>query len=174
MTADYIIVGGGSAGSALAYRLASYEPTSQVLLLEAGGWDINPFIHVPAAIIKAIGNPSLDWRLMAEPDPSRNNRVDLWPAGKVLGGSSSINGMLFVRGARHDFDRWAANGCTGWDYDSLLPVMKRLEHTPLGRDDLRGRTGPMRINRLRSTHPLAKVFVDAALAEGGALQHRLQ
>lgn len=163
---DHIIVGGGSAGSALAYRLARYRPNETVLLLEAGGWDISPFIHVPAAIIKAIGNPRLDWMHMAEPDPSRNDRVDLWPAGKVLGGSSSINGMLFVRGQAQDYNRWAANGCDGWSYDDLLPVFKRLERTTIGEDHLRGRDGPLNVDRLRTTHPLAPVFVDAAQEAG--------
>lgn len=165
-TADHIVVGGGSAGSALAYRLALYRPNETVLLLEAGGRDISPFIHVPAAIIKAIGNPRLDWMNMAEPDPSRNNRVDLWPAGKVLGGSSSINGMLFVRGQSTDFDRWAAKGCDGWSYHDLLPVLMRLERTTIGDHTLRGRTGPINIDRLRTTHPLAPVFVEAAQEAG--------
>lgn len=165
-TADYVVVGGGSAGSALAHRLATYRPNETVLLLEAGGLDWSPFIHVPAAIIHAIGNPRLDWMNMAEPDASRNNRVDLWPAGKVLGGSSSINGMLFVRGQASDFDRWAAKGCDGWSYDELLPVLKRLERTEIGDDRLRGRTGPINIDNLRTTHPLAPVFVEAAQEAG--------
>ncbi|MEQ8734012.1 MAG: GMC family oxidoreductase N-terminal domain-containing protein [Rhodospirillaceae bacterium] len=163
---DHVIVGGGSAGSALAHRLASYHPTERVLLLEAGSRDYSPFIHVPAAIIKAIGNPRLDWMNMAEPDRSRNDRVDLWPAGKVLGGSSAINGMLYVRGRAADFNRWADNGCGGWAYDDLLPVMKRLERTVVGDHHVRGRSGPVNVARLRTTHPLAHVFIDAAKEAG--------
>ena len=111
---DHVIVGAGSSGAALAYRLAVLRPQDSILLLEAGGHDLSPFIHVPAAIIKAIGNPSLDWMHLAEPDASRNGKKDLWPAGKVLGGSSAINGMLYVRGQKQDYDRWAAAGCSGW------------------------------------------------------------
>ncbi|MDE0801339.1 MAG: GMC family oxidoreductase N-terminal domain-containing protein [Rhodospirillaceae bacterium] len=163
---DHIIIGGGSAGSALGYRLAKHRPAETVLLLEAGGRDFSPFIHVPAAIIKAMGNPSLDWMHMAEPDQSRNGKVDLWPAGKVLGGSSSINGMLYVRGQAHDYNRWAENGCAGWAYDDLLPVFKRLEQTLIGDHAVRGRTGPINVNHLRTTHPLAHVFVEAAKESG--------
>lgn len=163
---DYVIVGAGSAGCALAYRLAKYCPNSSILLLEAGGLDVSPFIHVPAAIIKAIGNPALDWRLIAEPDSSRNNKRDLWPAGKVLGGSSAINGMLYVRGQARDYDRWAQLGCDGWAYEDILPVFKRLESTQIGDDELRGRRGPMHINWLRTTHPLAHEFVKAAQESG--------
>ena len=111
-TFDFIIVGAGSAGCALAYRL-SENPQHRVLLLEAGAADWSPYIHVPAAIIKAVGNPSLDWCHLAEPDPSRQGRIDLWPAGKTLGGSSSINGMLFVRGQAEDYDTWARLGNMG-------------------------------------------------------------
>ncbi len=163
---DHIVVGGGSSGSALAYRLAKLRPQDRVLLLEAGGRDISPFIHVPAAIIKAIGNKNLDWMHVAEPDKSRAGRSDLWPAGKVLGGSSSINGMLFVRGQKSDYDRWAANGCDGWAYEDVLPVFKRLERTAIGDPDLRGRAGPMHIDRLRTIHPLAHTYISAAKENG--------
>lgn len=165
-TFDHIVVGGGSSGSALAYRLAKLRPQDRVVLLEAGGRDISPFIHVPAAIIKAIGNKNLDWMHLAEPDASRAGRSDLWPAGKVLGGSSSINGMLFVRGQKSDYDRWAASGCDGWSYDDVLPVFKRLERTAIGDPDVRGRVGPMHIDRLRTVHPLAHTFISAAKQNG--------
>ena len=162
---DYIVVGAGSAGCAVANRLSA-NPDTRVLLLEAGGVDRSLYIRMPAAIIRAIGNPRLDWCYRAEPDPSRNDRVDLWPAGRTLGGSSSINGMLYVRGAADDFDRWAAEGCPGWAYADVLPFFRRMESTPLGDDRYRGRTGPVRTAALRTTHPLAHTFVQAAVEAG--------
>ena len=136
------------------------------MLLEAGGRDWSPYIRVPAAIIRAIGNPALDWMHRAEPDPSRGGRVDLWPAGKVLGGSSAINGMLWVRGQRRDYDGWATSGCTGWGYEELLPYFRRSETCVIGDEAWRGKSGPVHVDGLRSTHPLARVFVEAAVEQG--------
>jgi choline dehydrogenase len=168
--ADFIIIGGGSAGCALAYRL-SEDPRNSVILLEAGGPDWSPFIHVPAAIIKAVGNPSLDWCHLAEPDPSRGGRVDLWPAGKTLGGSSSINGMLFVRGQADDYDGWARLGNEGWSYADVLPFFKRMESFALGDPALRGHDGPLSVAHLRSRHVLGDVFVKAAQEAGLPFNH---
>lgn len=162
---DFIVIGAGSSGCALAYRL-SENPKHKVLLLEAGPADWSPFIHVPAAIIKAVGNPSLDWCHLAEPDNSRGGRVDLWPAGKTLGGSSSINGMLFVRGQADDYDGWARLGNSGWSYADVLPYFKRMETFSLGDPALRGQTGPLNVSHLRTRHQMGDVFVAAALEAG--------
>jgi choline dehydrogenase len=162
---DYIIVGAGSAGCVLANRLSA-DPAHRVLLIEAGGRDWSPYIHVPAAIIKAVGNPALDWCHLAEADDTRGGKVDLWPAGKVLGGSSSINGMLFVRGHPQDFDAWAALGNRGWSFQDVLPYFMRLERTAFGLAECRGRDGPLHVEPLRTRHPLADVFM-AALQESG-------
>ncbi len=163
--ADYIIVGAGSAGSVLANRLSA-DPGRRILVLEAGERDLSPFIHVPAGISRAIGNPRLDWMHLARPDPSRGGKVDLWPAGRTLGGSSSINGMLYVRGVPSDYDRWAALGCEGWSFAEVEPYFRRLERTPCGEDHVRGRDGPMRVNALRTLHPLSHHFITAATQVG--------
>ncbi|MCB2107859.1 MAG: GMC family oxidoreductase N-terminal domain-containing protein, partial [Rhodobacteraceae bacterium] len=162
---DYVVIGAGSAGCALAGRL-SENPANRVLLVEAGGWDFSPYIHIPAAIIKAVGNPKLDWCYLAEPDPTRGGKIDLWPAGRVMGGGSSINGMLYVRGAAHDFDAWAAQGCDGWSAADVLPVFKRMETFTGGNSRVRGQDGPLHVSYLRSRHPLADVFIDAAQERG--------
>ncbi len=159
---DYIVVGAGSAGSVLANRLSA-APGRRVLLVEAGGVDLSPYIHIPAAIIRAIGNRKLDWCYLAEPDASRNGKVDLWPAGRTLGGSSSINGMLYVRGRARDYDRWSEMGCNGWDYASVLPFFRKSESCAFGDENFRGRSGPLKVSRLRSIHSLAHTFVAAAL-----------
>jgi choline dehydrogenase len=164
-TFDFIIVGAGSAGCALAYRL-SQNPTHKVLLLEAGPVDWSPYIHVPAAIIRAVGNPALDWCHLAEPDPSRGGRVDLWPAGKALGGSSSINGMLFVRGQAEDYDGWAKLGNPGWGYADVLPFFKRMETFATGDPAVRGHDGPLSVAHLRTRHRMGDAFVKAAQEAG--------
>ena len=164
---DFVIVGGGSAGCVLANRLSA-DGRARVLLLEAGGGARSPLIRVPAAIIKLIGNPRYDWGFGVEPDASRAGRTDYWPAGKVLGGSSSINGMLWVRGAARDFDHWAALGNRGWSFAEVAPFFRLLERCTFPVTCERGTDGPQAVSHLRSTHPLAAPFVAAAMDAGMA------
>jgi len=162
---DYVIVGGGSAGCVLANRL-SEDGRSRVALLEAGGSDSSLLVRVPAAIVKLIGNRRYDWGFSVEPDPTRHGRSDYWPAGKVLGGSSSINGMLYVRGARSDFDAWAEAGNEGWAFADIAHCFTRLEACAFPAGEGRGREGPQVIDTLRTVHPLAAKFTAAARAAG--------
>jgi choline dehydrogenase len=158
---DYIVIGGGTAGCVLGNRLSA-DPDTSVLLLEAGGRGLSPLIHVPAAVSRAFKDPDLSWRYPTQPDPSRAGRVENLPCGKTLGGGSAVNGMFFSRGQREDYDDWAALGNDGWSYDDLLPYFKRIETSEIGDDDIRGRSGPVSVSRLRSVHPLSPVFLEAA------------
>ena len=139
---DYIIVGAGSAGCVLANRL-SEDPEVSVLLLEAGGSDWNPWIHVPVGYFKTMHNPATDWCYLTDPDEGIDGRRLQWPRGKVLGGSSSLNGLLYIRGQREDYDDWAQLGNDGWDYDSVLPYFKKSECQERGADDYHGADGPL-------------------------------
>ena len=144
MAWDYIVVGAGSAGCAVAARL-SEDGRSRVLVLEAGGSDRRLAIAMPAAsFLLALGNPRYDWAYKAEPDPTRNGRRDLMPRGKVLGGTSAINGMSYVRGQPADYDGWDALGCQGWDFASVLPYFKRAEDNENGADAYHGTGGRSR------------------------------
>src|SRR5215813_1296811 len=145
---DYIVVGAGSAGAALAYRL-SENPQHKVLLLEAGAAD-HVWTHLPVAYAKLIRNPAANWLYSAEPEASTKGRRLAVPRGKLLGGSSAINGLAFVRGQAQDFDTWAQLGNIGWSYDDVLPFFKRMEsyhgrHGNAGDDRYRGRDGPVRV-----------------------------
>jgi choline dehydrogenase len=158
---DYIIVGAGSAGCVLANRLSA-DPSRRVLLLEAGGRDWHPFIHMPAGIAKLVGKKGVNWDYTTEPEPNLGQRRLWWPRGKVLGGSSSINAMCYIRGHRADYDEWAAMGADGWGWDAVLPYFKRAEHNERGADAFHGTGGPLNVDDLRHHNPLSDVFLEAS------------
>ncbi|SHK15901.1 choline dehydrogenase [Pseudonocardia thermophila] len=165
---DIVIVGGGSAGCVLANRL-SVDPSTSVLVLEAGrsDWRIDPFIHMPAALPYPIGNPLYDWRYESEPEPFMNGRRIYHARGKVLGGSSSINGMIFQRGNPLDYQRWGADeGMQTWDYAHCLPYFKRMETCTAGADLWRGGSGPLHLERGPATSPLFGAFFEAVQQAG--------
>jgi choline dehydrogenase len=162
---DYIIVGAGSAGCVLVNRL-SENAANRVLLLEAGGGDINPWIHIPVGYFKTMHNPRTDWCYMTEPDEGINGRSLQWPCGKVLGGSSSINGLLYVRGQAEDYDRWAELGNRGWAFDDVLPYFKKSEDQERGADEYHGIGGPLKVSDLRLRRPIADYFIQAATEIG--------
>ena len=159
---DYIIVGAGSAGCVLANRL-SKDPSNRVLLLEAGGSDRRFYIQMPIGYGKTYHQKAVNWMYMTEPSPDAGNRPSYWPRGKVLGGSSSINAMVYVRGNPKDFDDWYEAGNPGWSFDELLPYFKRMETWQHGSDYYRGGDGPLRVADVSSQlHPLCKNFISAA------------
>lgn len=165
MEADFIIVGSGSAGSALAYRL-SEDGKHTVLVLEYGGTDAGPFIQMPAALSYPMNMSMYDWGLMTEPEPHLGGRRLVTPRGKVIGGSSSINGMVYVRGHARDFDTWEEMGAAGWGYRHVLPYYKRMEDSHGGEDGWRGRGGPLHVTRGPRTNPLYHAFVEAGREAG--------
>jgi choline dehydrogenase len=161
MRADYVVVGAGSAGCVVASRLS--ETGASVILLEAGPSDWHPMIHIPAGMRSLIRNPLVNWNFTTEPEKGTGERRMEWPRGRVMGGSSSINGMLYVRGAPADFDGWAQMGCRGWSYDDVLPYFKKSEHYVQGGDaEVRGQGGPLKVEDYRTILPHTHRFVEAA------------
>ena len=168
MQADYVIVGAGSAGCALAYRLS--EAGHSVIVIEHGGTDAGPFIQMPAALSYPMNMSRYDWGYLSEPEPNLGGRQLVVPRGKVIGGSSSINGMIYVRGHARDFDTWAEMGAKGWSYADVLPYYKRLEHWHDGGHggdaSWRGTDGPLHVSRGPRTNPLTRAFVEAGQEAG--------
>lgn len=160
MSWDFIIIGAGSSGCVLANRLSA-NPRHRVLLLEAGGSDKSVVIQIPALAMKAMSNPKTDWMFQAEPDPTRNDRAEVVPRGRVLGGSSSINATWYVRGNRGDYDHWAELGNRGWSYDELLPYFRKVERNRDGVSATYGQDGNIAITQIRGVPKLAEVYLDA-------------
>ncbi len=166
MEFDFVIVGAGSAGCALANRLSA-DGKHSVALIEAGPADKNPWIHIPVGYFRTMGNPKSDWMYVTEADGGIAGRAISWPRGRVLGGSSSINGLLYVRGQPQDYNHWAQLGCTGWSWENVFPLFKRSE-TWHGEDlnGVRGEDGPLSVQKSRLTREIVDVWLDAAEAAG--------
>ncbi|MFT3690758.1 GMC family oxidoreductase [Paenirhodobacter sp.] len=162
---DYIIIGAGSAGCVLANRLSA-DPRNRVLLLEAGGRDNYHWIHIPVGYLYCIGNPRTDWGFKTEPDPGLNGRALVYPRGRVLGGCSSINGMIYMRGQAADYDHWRQMGCTGWGWDDVLPLFKAQEDFYRGASDLHGAGGEWRVEKARVRWDVLDAFLEAAVQAG--------
>ena len=163
---DYIIVGAGSAGCVLANRLTE-DGGATVLVLEAGGRDTSPMIHAPVGYAKTLKDPKVNWLYATEVDPTSGDRPHVWPRGKVLGGSSSINGLLYVRGQAADYDNWAQAGCTGWSHADVLPYFRRAERNErLGDDPLHGGDGPLNVSDITEHHPVSDAVIAAGVEAG--------
>lgn len=165
MTYDFIIVGAGSAGCVLANRLSA-NPAHRVLLLEAGPTDWNPLIHMPVGIAMLVSNKGVNWDYSTEPEPKLNDRKLWWPRGKVLGGSSSINAMCYIRGHAQDYDEWAAAGNPGWAWADVLPYFMRSQNQERGGSELHGVGGMLNVQDLTHTNPLSGLFIEAATQAG--------
>ena len=162
---DYIIVGAGTAGCVLANRLTS-NPATRVLLLEAGGSDNYHWVHIPVGYLYCIGNPRTDWMYQTEAEPALDGRALKYPRGRVLGGCSSINGMIYMRGQAADYDGWRQRGLAGWGWDEVLPLFKRAEDHYAGPTDFHGRGGEIRVERQRLRWKILEAFQRAAAEYG--------
>ncbi|TIO75311.1 MAG: choline dehydrogenase [Mesorhizobium sp.] len=165
LEADFVIIGSGSAGSAMAYRL-SEDGKHSVIVIEFGGTDIGPLIQMPSALSIPLNMSLYDWGFASEPEPHLGGRVLATPRGKVIGGSSSINGMVYVRGHARDFDHWAEQGATGWGFTDVLPYFKRMEDSDGGEDGWRGHGGPLHVQRGTRKNPLYGAFMEAGRQAG--------
>jgi choline dehydrogenase len=166
---DYVIAGAGSAGCVLAARLTE-NPRNTVTLIEAGGSDRQFFVMLPAGSFKLMGRPDADWNYPVEPDPSLGGRELVWAGGRMLGGSSSINGMVYIRGQRQDYDRWVEAGATGWSWDDMLPYFMKSEHFTGKPSQFHGSCGPMKVGYANARHPLVDTMIETCIKLG--LPHR--
>ncbi len=162
---DYVLVGAGSAGCTLAHRLSEDE-SARVLVLEAGGWDRDPLIHIPLGWGRMLARRRHDWMYFAEPETTMDGRAVECALGKVIGGSSSINAMVYVRGHRGDYQRWAAAGLDAWSYANVLPYFRRQESWEDGAGPYRGGDGPLTVRRSRYADPLIEAYLAAGAAAG--------
>lgn len=165
LEADFVVVGAGSAGCVMAARL-SEDPNARVVLLEAGGEDKNMWIHIPLGFGKTFADKRVNWCYETEPDPGAGGRSIFWPRGKVLGGSSSINGMVYIRGQHEDFDLWRQLGNTGWSSSDVLPYFKRAEHQTRGPDEWHSTGGPLAVSDVQDGHPICEAFIRACNEAG--------
>ena len=165
LEADFVIIGSGSAGAAMAYRL-SEDGKHSVIVIEYGGSDAGPLIQMPSALSIPLNMPLYDWGFASEPEPHLGGRILATPRGKVIGGSSSINGMVYVRGHARDFDHWAEQGANGWSFADVLPYFKRMEDSHGGEDGWRGKGGPLHVQRGARTNPLYAAFIEAGHQAG--------
>ena len=170
MRYDYLVIGSGSSGGMVAARL-SEDPSISVLLLEAGGREGHWTIRMPAATRNNFLGGPRNWCFSTEPEPWMDNRRIFQPRGKVVGGSSSLNGMVFVRGHREDFNRWEAAGAEGWSYEDVLPHFRTMENCLRGGDAYRGDTGPISVSRMSDLHPMERAFLEAVDQAGYGLAH---